>query len=137
VISHPIILQSQSQWGCLVFSGLMGGAGGFHRLVDEHQIERAIVQRGEAALAAIRDCAPEPALLEPDAYGKVCRSSSTTKMRRMSHLPCRVGRSMRLVGRPCQKGQPSTQSRGQFCLANQCTIAFPPQIAGLSALYSV
>jgi hypothetical protein len=35
---------------------------------------------------------------------RVCRSSSTTKMRRMTHLPRRAGRSMRLVSHPCQKG---------------------------------
>ena len=32
-----------------------------HEDIDEHQVERAIVQRGEAALAAIRDRDPEPA----------------------------------------------------------------------------
>jgi hypothetical protein len=41
-----------------------------HEDIDDHQIERAIVQRGETALTAIRDRDPEPALLEPYAYGK-------------------------------------------------------------------
>ena len=72
---------------------------------------------------------------------RVRRSSSTARMRRMTHLPRRVGRSMRLVCHPCKKDLPkerrSTRSQGQFCLANQCTIAFPPQIGGPSALYSV
>jgi len=39
-----------------------------HKDIDDHQIERAVVQRGETALAAIRDRDPEPALLEPYAY---------------------------------------------------------------------
>ena len=32
-----------------------------HKDIDDHQIERAIVQRGETALAAIRDRDPESA----------------------------------------------------------------------------
>jgi hypothetical protein len=41
-----------------------------HEDIGDHQIERAIAQRGKAALGAVRDRDPESALLEPYAHGK-------------------------------------------------------------------
>jgi hypothetical protein len=87
------------------------------------------------ALATVRERDPEPALLEhmPMAT-RVCRSSSTIRMRRMTSS---LAASDAACRRPlAREGDGLSLKRlAVFCLANQHTIAFPPQIAGLSALY--
>jgi hypothetical protein len=101
-------------------------------------IERAIVQRGKAGLAAIRDRDPEPALLEPYAYGKA-GVEVVIDHQDAPHEPSPSPR--RTLNAPCLPSLPNGTTfhiiARQFCLANQYTSAFPPQIGGLSALYSV
>src|SRR6185369_1329242 len=74
-----------------------------HEDIDDHQIERAVVQRGEAALTAVRDRDPEPALPEPYAYGKA-GVPVVIDYQDATHdpPPSWRGRPMRLVGHPCQ-----------------------------------
>jgi hypothetical protein len=109
-----------------------------HEDIDDHQIERTLVQRGEPALAAIRDRDPEPALLEPYAYGKagvqvVIDHQDATH----DHLLVARMRSMRFIGRLQIWDDLPHDRVGRFCLANQCATAFLPQITRLSALHSV
>jgi hypothetical protein len=92
---------------------------------------------GKTALAAIRDCDPEPALLEPYADRKA-RVQVVIDHQDVTHdpPPLRIGCGVPATPREKRDGLSLKRPAG-FCLANQRATAFPRQITDLSALHSV
>lgn len=107
-----------------------------HEDIDNDQVERA-------PFSVARPLSPPSVIanLNPNCFShmrmasRLCRSSSTTKMRRIATS---LAASDTACGRsPAKKGRFSLDRGAAFRLANQYTMAFPLQITGLSALHRV